>query len=113
MRRLTPTTRLFIRKLIKTNNEETSALYIIKHFAVNHFVTSGFTSQMASSAPDSRVHGANMWPTWVLSAPGGSHLDPMSLAIWGGYRFHVMMLSCTVEPYTDLNPHIKTLDELN
>ena len=28
------------------------------------------------------VHGANMGPTWVLSAPGGSHVGPMNLAIW-------------------------------
>ena len=28
------------------------------------------------------VHGANMGPTWVLSAPGGPHVDPMNLAIW-------------------------------
>ena len=28
------------------------------------------------------VHGANMGPTWVLSSPGGPHVDPMNLAIW-------------------------------
>ena len=32
--------------------------------------------------PDSKVHGANMGPTWVLSAPGGPHVSPMNLAIW-------------------------------
>ena len=31
--------------------------------------------------PDSKVHGANMWPTWVLSAPDGPHVGPMNLAI--------------------------------
>ena len=31
--------------------------------------------------PDSKVHGANMGPTWVLVAPGGSHVGPMDLAI--------------------------------
>ena len=30
--------------------------------------------------PDSKVHVANMGPTWVLSAPGGSHVGPMNLA---------------------------------
>ena len=30
---------------------------------------------------DSRIHGANMGPTWVLSAPDGTHVDPMNLAI--------------------------------
>ena len=31
--------------------------------------------------PDSKVHGANMGPTWVLSAPGGSHVGHVNLAI--------------------------------
>ena len=32
--------------------------------------------------PDSKVQGANMGPTWVLSAPDGPHVGPMNLAIW-------------------------------
>ena len=32
--------------------------------------------------PDSKVHMANMGPTWVLSAPGGPHVGPVNLAIW-------------------------------
>ena len=31
--------------------------------------------------PDSKVHGANMGPTWVLSALDGPHVGPMNLAI--------------------------------
>ena len=31
--------------------------------------------------PDNKVHGANMGPTWVLSAPDGPHVDPMNLTI--------------------------------
>ena len=34
------------------------------------------------NVPDSKVHGTNMGPTWVLSAPGGPHIGPMSLVIW-------------------------------
>ena len=30
---------------------------------------------------DIMVHGANMGPTWVLSAPDGPHVGPMNLAI--------------------------------
>ena len=30
-------------------------------------------------SPDSQVHGANMGPTWVLSAPDGPHVGPMNL----------------------------------
>ena len=32
--------------------------------------------------PVSKVHGANMGPTWDLSAPGGPHVGLMNLAIW-------------------------------
>ena len=31
--------------------------------------------------PDSKIHGANMGPTWVLSAPGGPHVRPINLVI--------------------------------
>ena len=31
--------------------------------------------------PDSKVHGVNMGPTWVMSAPGGPHISPVILAI--------------------------------
>ena len=31
--------------------------------------------------PDSKVHGANMGPTGVLSAPDGPYVVPMNLAI--------------------------------
>ena len=31
--------------------------------------------------PDSKVHAANMGPTWVLSSPDGPHGGPMNFAI--------------------------------
>ena len=31
--------------------------------------------------PESKFHGANMGPTWVMSAPDGPHGGPMNLAI--------------------------------
>ena len=34
------------------------------------------------NCPNSKVHGANIGPTWVLSAPGGPHVGLMNLAIW-------------------------------
>ena len=33
--------------------------------------------------PDSKVHGTNMGPIWVLSAPDGPHVGSLNLAIWG------------------------------
>ena len=32
-------------------------------------------------SPDGKVHGANMGPTWVLSAPDGPHVGPIYLGI--------------------------------
>ena len=32
--------------------------------------------------PDSKVHVADMGPTWVLLSPGGPHVGPMNLPIW-------------------------------
>ena len=31
--------------------------------------------------PESKVHGANVGPTWALSAPDGPHVGPLNLAI--------------------------------
>ena len=44
-------------------------------FVKSHF--RGYTQKI----PDSKVHGAKMGPTWVLSAPDGSHVGPMNLAV--------------------------------
>ena len=38
-------------------------------------------SLILDSSPNSEVHGANMRPIWVLSAPDGPHVGPMNLAI--------------------------------
>ena len=46
--------------------------------------------------PDSKVHGANMGPTWVLSAPDGPHVGPMNLAIRDWYVFKPVILDCLV-----------------
>ena len=37
--------------------------------------------QILDHFPDNKVHGANMGPTWVLSAPDGPQVGPMNLAI--------------------------------
>ena len=34
--------------------------------------------------PDSKVHRANMGPTWGRQDPGGPHVGPMNFAIWAG-----------------------------
>ena len=42
--------------------------------------------------PDSKIHGANIGPTWVLSAPRGPHVDPMNLAIRVNHLIHAAFL---------------------
>ena len=50
-----------------------------------YFSTQWFTEvcSLWVNDPDSKVHGANMGPAWVLLAPHGSHVGPMNLAIRG------------------------------
>ena len=38
-------------------------------------------NDIVKDSPDDKVHGANMGPTWVLSAPDGPYVGPMNLAI--------------------------------
>ena len=42
--------------------------------------------------PDSKVHVANMGPTWVLAAPGGPHIGPMNLAIRDAFSYGSTLL---------------------
>ena len=46
-----------------------------------HDILIGMRCRSKSKTPDSKVHVANMGPTWVLSAPVGPHVGPMNLAI--------------------------------
>ena len=49
-----------------------------------NMVFDGVSGQVVYSVnriPDSKVHGANMGPTWVLSSPDGPHVVPINLAI--------------------------------
>ena len=38
--------------------------------------------ELRKNIPDSKVHGANMGPTWGRQDPGGPHVGPMYFAIW-------------------------------
>ena len=53
-----------------------------------------WTCECLCVSPDSKVHGANMGPTWVLSAPDGPHVGPMNLAIrvWFDSEIHKTLL---------------------
>ena len=64
----------------------------------------------SKNIPDSKVHRANMGPTWVLSVPDGPHVGPMKLDIWDDdmirIKFvdpqllipHISMVSCQKGP---------------
>ena len=54
----------------------------IKGACVEDFLCTLALHDHIRSVPDSKVHGANIGPTWVLSAPDGPHVGPMNLAIW-------------------------------
>ena len=43
------------------------------------------------SIPDSKVHGANMEPTWVISAPDGLHVGRRNLVIRDSNTFFEVM----------------------
>ena len=45
-----------------------------------YFVTLGILCWI-NTIPDNQIHGANMGPTWVLSAPDGPLVGPTNLAI--------------------------------
>ena len=54
--------------------------------------------------PDSKVHGADMGPTWVLSDPDGPHVGPMNLAIRVGY--HKSMLHPLTNTRSETGPAV-------
>ena len=50
----------------------------------------GYFFHRPLNCPDSKFHGVNMGPTWVLSAPDGPHVGPMKHCYQGGH-----VLTCT------------------
>ena len=51
----------------------------------------------SKSYPDSKVHGANMGPIWVLSVPDGPHGVPMNLAIGVVLAMNLTLLALSLE----------------
>ena len=60
-----------------------------------------FTSVWWRTFPDIKVHGANMGPTWILSAPDGPRVGPMNLAF--------SVVSCQNFPYNNVALLISTM----
>ena len=63
----------------------TGVHYITGHCShFSDFVQDNYDYTPWGTDPDSKDHGANIGPTWVLSAPGGPNVGPMNLAFRGG-----------------------------
>ena len=60
--------------LLKTFVPQFRQIYVKSHWHTHEV-------NPAQCIPDSKVHGANMGPTWVPSAPDGPHIGPMNLSI--------------------------------
>ena len=60
----------YTRKMLPTIHQSNRTVYSTRRF-------------LAEMAPDSKVHGANMGPIRGRQEPGGPHVGPMNLAIWG------------------------------
>ena len=62
-----------------------------------------------SNIPDSKVHGANMGPTWVLSAPDGLHVGPMNIGI-GSTNTKIVLVSLNMSRNYDIARHCRASD---
>ena len=55
-------------------------------------LNSNFHSAVVIAVPDSKVHGANLGTIWGRQDPGGPHVGPMNLGIWGDIMMKLTML---------------------
>ena len=60
------------------------------------------SSNGVQTVPDSKVYGANIGPTWGRQYPGGPHVGPMNLAIWGILNTSVPIVSSESKLYFEL-----------
>ena len=73
--------RLCERYVIDMLQQNTIGMYKM-YWGINKHKHTGLYLELNSRIyQDSKMHGANMGPTWVLSAPDGPHIGPMNLAI--------------------------------
>ena len=59
----------------------TLKIYRINNDVIEPFELTWPQLMLRKCRPDSKIHGANTGPTWVLLAPDGPHVGPMNLAI--------------------------------
>ena len=65
-------------------------------YNIDHVLNPQQTPYIWNAVPDSKVHGANMGPTWGRQDPGGPHFGPMNFAIWVNSGLSVVSFVDTV-----------------
>ena len=73
--------KLFIGIKVRAKNIRWNKLWVQRSYVTDAPVVRGRFYRCKYTYPDSKVHGANMGPTWVLSAPDGPHVGPIYFAI--------------------------------
>ena len=80
-----PTAKWFVFALLSKYSWIRENRYIDKRYKdkekIKRYQIKDILQFLTTRFPDSKVHGANMEPTWALSAPNGPHVGPMNLAI--------------------------------
>ena len=74
-------TKFISRKKATTFGDVPDWLQLTELSSANNLLCQVWLWQDSGYYPGSKVHGANMGPIWVLSAPDGPHVGPMNLAI--------------------------------
>ena len=64
-------------------------------YTIQEKISSDVVCKTKANFPDSKIHGANMGLTWVLSAPDGPHVSPMNLAIRVGFLMSMTWVRST------------------
>ena len=72
--------------------------------AIGHYLNQWRLPSPMMPYPDSKAHGANIGPIWVLLAPGGPQVGPMTLAIrvYTEYKLYAYFVGCTLDRIWDL-----------
>ena len=81
----------------RVNSHEYNNTFVAKsQYAVLKSITgqSRQDTNRCGNIPDSKVHGTNMGPTSVLSAPEGPHVSPMNLATGYSSRSCPLRFAC-------------------
>ena len=86
---------IYVIRYVPNPNPTPKLIYnIIREWDIKNALSSTYWKQNSNavcnlimeSIPDSKVHGANMGPTWGQQASDGPHVGPMNLAIRDVYR---------------------------